>query len=54
MQQGMQGDAVPMPEREERCLGDHVQEPSLPSLVPRLPQQAVKVRYLKSYEGFYL
>src|SRR5260370_33899325 len=37
---GVQGDAVPLPEREV---------PSLPSLFPRLPPQAAQARYLNSY-----
>ena len=35
---GVQGAASPLPEREERCLGDRVQEPSPPPL--SLPPQA--------------
>jgi len=40
IQQGVQGDCVPLPEREVS---------SLPSLFPRLPPQAAQVKYLKSY-----
>src|SRR6266516_2992738 len=41
IEQGVQGDCVPLPEREVS---------SLPSLVPPLPPQAVQERYLKSYK----
>jgi len=40
IQQGVQEDGVPLPEREVS---------SLPSLVPRLPPQAAQARDLNSY-----
>src|SRR5258708_26616499 len=43
LQQGVQGDAVPLPEREVS---------SLPSLFPHLPPQAAQERYLKSYNSY--
>src|SRR5215469_2062951 len=48
---GVPGDCIPRPEREERCPGDSVEEPSLPFLFPRLPPQAAQEKYLRGYHS---